>query len=72
MMTQQPPTYQEYAAWDVPTRWFHWINAITVLGLIGSGIVILNDDALGLSTSGKLLLKRVHVSFGYVMAANLI
>jgi Ni/Fe-hydrogenase 1 B-type cytochrome subunit len=72
MMTQQPPTYQEYAAWDVPTRWFHWINVITVLGLIGSGIVILNDDALGLSASGKLLLKSVHVSLGYVMAANLI
>jgi Ni/Fe-hydrogenase b-type cytochrome subunit len=71
-MTPQPPAYQEYPVWDAPTRWFHWINALTVLGLIGSGIVILNDDALGLSASGKVLLKSVHASFGYVMAANLV
>jgi cytochrome b561 len=34
-------------AWDLPTRWFHWINALAVIGLIASGIVILNDDTLG-------------------------
>jgi len=73
-----PPTqksaleYQEYTAWDVPTRWFHWINALAVVGLIATGLVILNDDALGLSASGKILLKSVHASFGYVMAANLL
>jgi Ni/Fe-hydrogenase 1 B-type cytochrome subunit len=64
--------YREYAAWDVPTRWFHWINALSVIGLIVTGLVILNDDALGLSASGKILLKRIHVPFGYVMAANLV
>jgi len=65
-------SYQEYGAWDVPTRWFHWINALAVLGLIATGLVVLNDDALGLSASGKILAKTVHVSFGYVMAANLV
>jgi Ni/Fe-hydrogenase 1 B-type cytochrome subunit len=67
-----PPTYREYGAWDVPTRWFHWINALAVIGLIATGLVILNDDALGLSGSGKILLKGVHATFGYVMAANLL
>ena len=43
-----------------------------VLGLIATGLVVLNDDALGLSASGKILAKTVHVSFGYVMAANLV
>jgi Ni,Fe-hydrogenase I cytochrome b subunit len=75
-MTQQSPSdapaYKEYFAWDVPTRWFHWINALSVLGLIATGLVILNDDALGLSASGKILLKSIHVSFGYVMALNLL
>jgi hypothetical protein len=66
------PQYREHVAWDLSTRWFHWINALAVLGLIASGIVILNDDALGLSGSGKTLLKSVHVSFGYAMAANLL
>ena len=66
------PTYHEYAAWDVPTRWFHWINALSVIGLIATGLVILNDDALGLSSGGKILLKGIHVSLGYAMAVNLI
>ncbi len=66
------PKYQEYFAWDAPTRWFHWINALAVIGLIATGLVILNDDALGLSASGKILLKSIHVSFGYVMAINLL
>ena len=66
------PEYHEYLAWDVPTRLFHWINAVAVLGLIATGIVILTGEQLGLSTAGKVLEKRVHVSFGYVMAVNLL
>ena len=54
--------FKEYAAWDAPTRWFHWINALAVVGLIGTGLVILFDDALGLSTPGKLTLKGIHAS----------
>ncbi len=64
--------YKEYVAWDAPTRWFHWVNALAVIGLIGTGLVILFDDALGLSAPGKVTLKTVHVSFGYVMAVNLL
>ena len=37
------PEYKEYLAWDGPTRWFHWINALAVLGLIGTGLGVLND-----------------------------
>jgi Ni/Fe-hydrogenase 1 B-type cytochrome subunit len=58
--------------WDAPTRWFHWINALTVIGLIATGLIILNDDALGLSGSGTILLKSIHVSIGYLMGINLV
>jgi cytochrome b len=64
--------YREYLAWDAPTRWFHWINVAAVLGLIGTGLGVLNDDALGLSAGGKILLKSIHVLFGYVMGVNLL
>jgi cytochrome b len=64
--------YQAYRAWDAPTRWFHWINAMAVIGLIATGLIILNDDALGVSASGKLLLKSIHVSIGYAMGINLV
>ncbi len=64
--------FKEYAAWDAPTRWFHWINVLAVFGLMGTGLVVLFDDGLGLSASGKLTLKSVHASFGYVMVLNLL
>lgn len=69
---QDVPEYRAYLAWDVPTRLFHWINALAVLGLIATGLVILNDDVLGLSGPGKIVLKSVHVSFGYIMGVNLL
>ena len=73
-MSQTMPTehYHTYNVWDAPTRWFHWINALAVLGLIIVGVILLNDDALGLSASGKVLLKQIHVVLGYIMASNLI
>ena len=63
--------FRTYPVWDLGVRWFHWINLISVLGLIAVGIALLNDDALGVSNDGKILLKTVHVWFGYVFAANL-
>ena len=69
MPTEQ---YHIYYVWDAPTRWFHWINALAVIGLIIVGVILLNDDALGLSAGGKVLLKQIHAALGYVMAANLI
>ena len=56
------PEYHEYLAWDAPTRLFHWINALAVIGLIATGLVILSGKPLGLSTEGKIALKSVHVS----------
>lgn len=64
--------FQAYNVWDAPTRWFHWINALTVFGLIVVGAMLLNDDALGLAANGKILLKEIHVVLGYVMGLNLI
>ena len=71
-MAQQTPSYRVYVAWDLPTRLFHWVNALAVIGLLATGIPILSDDALGLSAEGKVLLKSIHISFGYVMALNLL
>lgn len=64
--------YRAYVAWDAPTRWFHWINALAVLGLMATGVVILTGGQLGLSPEGKVTMKSVHVIFGYVMAVNLL
>ena len=64
--------YREYVAWDAPTRWFHWINVLAVLGLIGTGprhSLRRRPWAIGI---GKAHPQSVHASFGYVMAVNLV
>jgi cytochrome b len=64
--------YKEYVAWDVATRCFHWINVLAVIGLIATGVDLLFDVVFHHSAPGKVTLKDVHVSFGYVMAVNLL
>jgi len=67
-MTQ---TLQSYPVWDRTTRWFHWINFVCVVALAAIGTAILYDEELGVTDSGKILLKTTHVWFGYVFAVNL-
>jgi Ni/Fe-hydrogenase 1 B-type cytochrome subunit len=61
-----------YRVWDAPTRWFHWINALTVLGLILVGTLILVAGSLGVTPAGKVAIKTIHVWIGYVMTLNLL
>ena len=61
-----------YTVWDRGIRWFHWINLLSMLALLGTGLVIYNGKTLGISGDGKILLKELHVWFGYVFATNLL
>lgn len=61
-----------YRVWDAPTRWFHWINALSVLGLIVVGYLILHGRDLELPRTGSLKLKVIHTWVGYVFAVNLL
>jgi len=62
---------EKHAVWDRTTRWFHWINALCVLGLAVFGLAILNAGAFGVGSEGKILLKTLHVYIGYAFAINL-
>ena len=66
------PELKSYPVWDVPTRWFHWINVLCVIGLVAIGVVILNAKVLGVTNEGKVLLKEIHVWIGYVFVINLL
>ena len=61
-----------YAVWDANTRWFHWINALSVFSLIVVGFLILNAGVIDVPNSGKATLKTIHVWIGYVLVANLL
>jgi cytochrome b len=65
------PSLQSYQVWDLPTRWFHWINFACIGGLAAIGIALLYEEELGVTNSGKILLKTTHVWIGYVFAVNL-
>ncbi len=66
------PELKSYPVWDAPTRWFHWINVICVVGLIAIGVVILNAKILGVTDDGKVALKVTHVWVGYCFVINLL
>ena len=65
------PVLVSYPVWDLPTRWFHWLNFLCVVAMSGSGLVILNAGALDISNSGKVLLKTLHGWTGYAFVINL-
>jgi len=58
--------------WSRNIRLFHWINVIAITLLICIGLIIFNGKLFGVSTEGKILLKTLHVSVGYVFAINLL
>jgi Ni/Fe-hydrogenase 1 B-type cytochrome subunit len=63
---------QRYKVWDLTTRLFHWINAVSVLSLIIVGVIILNTKLFGIEGEAKVLLKMIHASIGYVFVVNLL
>lgn len=65
-------TLRAYPVWDRVVRVFHWVNVLCIIGLAALGTALLWDKELGVSAEGKVLLKTVHVWFGYVLAANLL
>ena len=52
---------QSNSVWDAATRWFHWINLACVVALVAIGTAILFEKELGVTDSGKVLLKTTHV-----------
>lgn len=61
-----------YPVWDRTTRWFHWVNALSIVVLIFLGLVIMNAKTLAIPTDGKILLKQAHVLVRYVFVVNLV
>lgn len=62
-----------YSVWDLPVRLFHWINFISVIGLLFMGFIMLYKKELGITgLDAKISLKAVHVIIGYVFATNLL
>ena len=63
--------FQEYKAWDVATKVFHWINFTSIICLIFMGLIMLFKKELGITgIDAKVGLKEVHVIIGYIFVLN--
>ncbi len=63
----------QYTTWSLSVRWFHWINVLSVIGLILLGLLMIYKKDLGInSLEAKIALKQLHVIIGYVFATNLL
>jgi Ni/Fe-hydrogenase 1 B-type cytochrome subunit len=63
---------KEHRVWSPGLRWFHWINALCVFALIGSGIIMLRETEFGLSADGRYFVESLHVHIAYLFALNLL
>jgi cytochrome b len=61
------PELKSYRVWDVPTRWFHWINAICVVALVVVGYLILSGRALEI----PLILSHLYSYYGLLAVVAL-
>jgi len=48
--------YNIFPVWDLPTRLFHWVNVLCLIGLITVGTIILWGGAFDFSNEGKILI----------------
>jgi len=46
-MTDQSIAYRRLYVWELPVRFYHWLNAICVVTLIATGLLIGNPLAIG-------------------------
>src|SRR5512139_1559111 len=46
MATAEPIIYRRVFVWELPIRIFHWINALCIFLLIGTGYIIGNPQAV--------------------------
>ncbi|HKJ70612.1 MAG TPA: cytochrome b/b6 domain-containing protein [Gammaproteobacteria bacterium] len=58
--------------WDPVVRVLHWWMAITLLVQIALAIMIMSEDALGMSEAGEHTLVDVHATFGTLFAIGLL
>ncbi len=65
--------YTQYTVWELPVRLFHWINVVSVLGLIFVACIMMFKAELGITgLEAKIAIKQVHIVMGYVFAINLL
>lgn len=64
--------FKQYV-WELPVRWFHWINVLAIVLLSGTGFLIGRPYSLGISTSDFAMgwIRFVHFVAAYTFTVSL-
>jgi len=67
--------YRRVYVWEQPVRWFHWINAVAVIVLGATGLLIAHPPAFMISREASFsywfgLTRFIHFVAAYVFTAN--
>jgi cytochrome b len=67
-MTTKRSTFHSHPVWDVPTRWLHWLIAITVVALAVTGFLVYYRQVFYIEGAApKLAIKKLHALIGYFL-----
>ena len=60
--------------WELPVRWCHWINVLSIVTLAGTGFLIGRPYSLGSSASDFSMgwIRFVHFSAAYLFTVSLV
>jgi len=77
MSTAQPIAYRRVYVWELPVRLFHWINAVCILLLFLTGLMIGSPQTLWMSEEPSQQfwfgwVRFVHFATAYVLFFNLL
>lgn len=71
----RPALMRPKYVWELPVRYFHWINAICIVVLAGTGFVIANPPAIQSSLEASHSywfgwVRFIHFTFAYLFLIN--
>jgi len=60
--------------WELPVRWCHWVNVLSIVVLSGTGILIGNPAFVDSSSDAYLMgwIRFIHFVFAYAFAVSVI
>ena len=65
--------YKQYI-WELPVRWCHWVNVLSIAVLSATGILIGNPVFIGSSPDAYLMgwIRFIHFVFAYALLVSVV
>jgi len=73
MQAEHHCKFKQYI-WELPVRWCHWVNVLSIVVLAGTGVLIGNPVFIGSAPQSYLMgwIRFIHFVFAYAFAVSVI